>query len=51
MKGGLAMLVALAVVLLILALAGGIAVNPLLFLLAVLALLVFVGGGRRGTVY
>jgi len=45
------MLVALAVVLLILALAGGIAVNPLLFLLAVLALLVFVGGGRRGTVY
>jgi hypothetical protein len=43
------MLVALAVVLLILALAGGIAVNPLLFLIALLALLVFLGNGRRGT--
>jgi hypothetical protein len=46
----LSMLVALAVVLLILALAGGIAINPLLFLLALLALVVFLGGGRRGTV-
>jgi regulator of sirC expression with transglutaminase-like and TPR domain len=46
----LAMLVALAVVLLVLALAGGIAINPLLFLLALLALVVFLGGGRRGTV-
>jgi hypothetical protein len=45
------MIVALALVLLVLALAGGIAVNPLLFLLAVLALVVFLGGGRRGTVY
>ncbi len=45
------MIVAIAVILLVLALAGGIAVNPLLFLLAVLALLVFLGGGRRGTVY
>jgi hypothetical protein len=44
------MLVALAVVLLIVALAGGIAVNPLLFLIALLALVVFLGGGRRGTV-
>lgn len=43
------MLVAIVVVLLVLALAGGIAVNPLLFLIALLALLVFVGGGRRGT--
>jgi hypothetical protein len=43
------MLVALAVVLLVLALAGGIAVNPLLFLIALLALLVFLGNGRRGT--
>jgi hypothetical protein len=43
------MLIALAVLLLILALAGGIAVNPLLFLIAILAVLVFVGGGRRGT--
>jgi hypothetical protein len=46
----IAMLVALAVVLLIVALAGGIAVNPLLFLIALLALVVFLGGGRRGTV-
>ena len=45
------MLVALAVVLLIIALAGGIAVNPLLFLIALLALLVFFSGGRRGTAY
>jgi hypothetical protein len=45
------MILALALVLLIFALAGGIAVNPLLFLIAILALLVFVGGGRRGSVY
>jgi len=44
------MLIALAVLLLVLALAGGIAVNPLLFLIAILAVLVFLGGGRRGTV-
>ena len=44
------MLVALIVVLLILAIAGGVAVNPLLFLIAALALLVFLVGGRRGTV-
>jgi hypothetical protein len=43
------MLFALAVILLILAVAGGIAVHPLLFLLALLAVLVLVGG-RRGTV-
>jgi hypothetical protein len=45
------MLVALIVVLLVLALVGGIAVNPLLFLIALLALLVFFAGGRRGSVY
>ena len=45
------MIVALALVLLILALAGGFAVDPLLFLLALLALVVFLGGERRGTVY
>ena len=45
------MILALAVVLLILALVGGIAVNPLLFLIALVALLVFFGGGRRGAVY
>ena len=42
------MLFALAVLLLVLALVGGIAIHPLLFLLVVLALLVFVGG-RRGS--
>ncbi|MDQ6811865.1 MAG: hypothetical protein M3Z95_08215 [Actinomycetota bacterium] len=45
------MLVALAVLLLVVALAGGIAVNPLLFLIALLALIVFFGGSRRGTAY
>lgn len=45
------MIVALAVLLLVLAVVGGIAIHPLLFLIALLALLVFVGGGRRGTVY
>lgn len=44
------MLVALALILLIAAIAGGVAVNPLLFLIALLAILVFIGGGRRGTV-
>ncbi len=44
------MLVALIVLLLVLALVGGLAVNPLLFLIAILAVLVFLGGGRRGTV-
>jgi hypothetical protein len=45
------MLIALAVLLLVLALVGGIAVHPLLFLIALLALVVFFAGGRRGTVY
>jgi hypothetical protein len=39
------MLLAVAVVLLVLAVAGGLAVHPL-FLVAVLALLVFLGGRR-----
>jgi hypothetical protein len=43
------MLVALAILLLVIALAGGITVNPLLFLIALLALIVFLGGGRRGS--
>ncbi len=43
------MLFALAVILLILAVVGGIAVHPLLFLLAIVAVLVLVGG-RRGAV-
>ncbi len=42
------MLLTLAVILLVFALVGGIAVHPLLFLLAVLALLMFVGNGRSG---
>jgi hypothetical protein len=45
------MILTLVIVLLALALVGGIAVNPLLFLVALLALLVLVGGGRRGSVY
>jgi hypothetical protein len=36
---------------LIIALAGGIGVNPLQFLTALLALLLFFTRGRRGTVY
>jgi hypothetical protein len=42
------MLLTLAVILLVLALVGGIAVHPLLFLIAVLALLMFIGNGRHG---
>ena len=44
------MLLALAVLLLVLAIIGGIAVHPLLFLIALLAVVAFVGNGRRGTV-
>lgn len=40
------MLLTLAVVLLIIAIVGGIAIHPLLFLIAILALLVFLGGRR-----
>ena len=40
------MLLALAVVLLVLAIVGGIAIHPLLFLIAVVALLVFISGRR-----
>jgi hypothetical protein len=43
------MLIALAVLLLILAVIGGVAVHPLLFLIAVLAVLVLFAG-RRGAV-
>jgi hypothetical protein len=43
------MLFTLAVILLILAVVGGIAIHPLLFLLVILALLAFLGG-RRGMV-
>ena len=38
------MLLALALILLVLAVVGGIAVHPLLFLIAVLAVLAFFGG-------
>ena len=41
------MILALAVILLIIAIVGGIAVHPLLFLIAILALLAFFGGRRR----
>ncbi|HUE27536.1 MAG TPA: hypothetical protein VMP89_12240 [Solirubrobacteraceae bacterium] len=40
------MLLALAVLLLVLALVGGIAIHPLLFLIAVLAVIALVGGRR-----
>jgi hypothetical protein len=43
------MLLALAVILLVLAVVGGIAIHPLLFLIAILALVAFLGG-RRGAV-
>ena len=41
------MLFALAVLLLVLAVAGGLAIHPLLFLLALLAVVVLVGGRGR----
>lgn len=44
------MLLTLAVILLVLAIVGGIAVHPLLFLIAVLALLAFFGGRGGRTV-
>lgn len=40
------MLLTLAVILLILAVVGGIAVHPLLLLIALLALVMFIGNGR-----
>lgn len=40
------MLFALAVLLLVLAIVGGIAIHPLLFLIALLAVVVFLGGRR-----
>jgi hypothetical protein len=40
------MLLTLAVILLVLAILGGIAVHPLLFLIAILALIAFFGGRR-----
>jgi hypothetical protein len=43
-------LLTIALILLILAIAGGIAVHPLVFLVALLALAVFVAGGRGRTV-
>jgi flagellar biosynthesis component FlhA len=46
----LSMLLALAVLLLVLAVVGGIAVHPLLFLIAVLAI-VALFSGRRGAAY
>lgn len=45
------MILALALILLALAIFGGIVVHPLLFLIVLLALLVLFGGSRRGSVY
>jgi hypothetical protein len=44
------MLLALAILLLVLAVVGGVAVHPLLFLIVVLAVLAFMGHGRRGRI-
>jgi hypothetical protein len=44
------MLLALAVLLLVLAVIGGIAVHPLLFLIVVLAVIAYMGHGRRGRI-
>ena len=45
------MLLALAIILLVIAVAGGVVVHPLLFLIAILALLaLFSGRGRRAPV-
>ncbi len=40
------MLLTLAIILLIIAIVGGIAIHPLLFLIAILALMAFFGGRR-----
>jgi hypothetical protein len=44
------MLLAIAVILLAFAVVGGIAIHPLLFLIALLALLAFVAAGRGRTI-
>lgn len=44
------MLFVLAAILLVIAIVGGVFVHPLLFLIAILAILAFFGG-RRGTLY
>lgn len=41
------MLLALAIVLLIIAIAGGVIIHPVLFVLALVALVLFFTGGRR----
>jgi len=49
-EGGREMLLTLAIILVILAVVGGIAVHPLLFAIVLLALLAFVFNGRGRTV-
>lgn len=44
------MLLALAIVLLIIAIAGGVIIHPILFVLAIVALVLFFSGRRRGAV-
>jgi hypothetical protein len=44
--GGLFMLLALAIVLLVIAIAGGVIVHPVLFVIAILALVAFFGHRR-----
>jgi hypothetical protein len=43
------MLLIVGVVLLIIAIAGGVIIHPVLFALAIVALVLFFSGGRRGT--
>lgn len=44
------MLLALAIILLIIAIAGGVIIHPVLFVLALVALALFFSGHRRGSV-
>ena len=44
------MLLALAIILLIIAIAGGVIIHPVLFVLALVALVMFFTGHRRGVV-
>jgi hypothetical protein len=45
------MLLTLAAILLLLAIVGGVAVHPLLFLIAILAIVAFFSGRRAGATY
>lgn len=46
-REGITLLLALAIILLIIAIAGGVIIHPVLFALALVALVLFFTGGRR----